>query len=840
MKPFFWNARRKARQARPRRACVTYEALEQRLCLSAVVVTGTAGRSGLVRIVDGTSGVELARMQPLGTNVAGGVRVAVGDVNADGVADFAFGAGSGRGRVVVYDGATMAPLATGLRTLLPFGNEYRGGVHLALGDVDRDGRAELVVGTDGVGQWSAMRRVRVYDVATGITKSIFRTTGTALGRDAARPHGGVRVAVRDMNNDARGDVITVTGRGTLQYVGVRSLGGEAIGSLGGVVLNVGRTAGPAFAAATNRDLDLTPEVVVSLPQRLELYNLDGAGGLVEIDRIATGIAGGSRPVGTVDSDGSNVAEGVIGGFSAGSIGLRALSGTGSVELLGATAASPLTNHFVAGTDRAAFNGLVPFQTTSGSQLARLGIYDPVTKTFSQPAVPSGGPSPYAGKNVYFISHGWAPDWRAAVNAYAQANPGDFLKWWQTTDPTLPDAPSSTPASAWMFNPTYGPSDDFVVSPQGMAATLAAKDPNAIVIAFSWIDESATSSVFSAYPSEARTYRNGLRLADAITELLGLESGVTLGEDGAPQVHLMGHSHGSKVATVAAAALRRSGQIVEQLSVLDSPESYLTVKIDANNLLWYYLPDVQPGRTAGTTFVDNTISYFGETYANFPGLSSIVDVSLAPTVLYGEFAVSDNHSYAAAWYAGATSSDSAYGLGWSPLLHPDVPPTLLPGYEQPWTEPTPETQFVLSGKPTPAPRTPVFTASSLTDVTTTGNASMNAGVISLATSPTSKGASLTGQLDFESTSYGLVFTFEFTNATAGDQLSVTIGGLVDTYQYFVVDGASAGSGVHSATVSVYSSWGGKYPVTFALSSASGSTNPSLTIKDIEQITFASPS
>jgi hypothetical protein len=30
------------------------------------------------------------------------------------------------------------------------------------------------------------------------------------------------------------------------------------------------------------------------------------------------------------------------------------------------------------------------------------------------------------------------------------------------------------------------------------------------------------------------------------------------------------------------------------------------------------------------------------------------------------------------------------------------------------------------------------------------------------------------------------------------------------------------------------------VTFALSSASGSTNPSLTIKDIEQITFASPS
>jgi pimeloyl-ACP methyl ester carboxylesterase len=413
-----------------------------------------------------------------------------------------------------------------------------------------------------------------------------------------------------------------------------------------------------------------------------------------------------------------------------------------------------------------------------------------------------------------------------------------LKWWQTTDSTLPDNPGEGPASAWMFHPTYGPTTDFVVSPEGFAATLAAKDPSAVVIAFSWIDESATDSKFSAYPSEARTYRNGLRLAQAITELLGLDGGVTLGANDAPRVHILGHSHGTKVATVAAAELRRAGQIVEQLSVLDSPESYLTAKIDANNLLWYYLPDVQPGRATGTTFVDNTISFFGETYANFPGLGNVVDVSLAPTVLYGELAISENHSYAAAWYAGATEADSGYGLGWSPLLHPDVPPTLLAGYRQPWTEPTAETQFVLTGNPTPDAKTPVFTPGTLTDVTTAGIASFTGGMISLATSPTSKAANVTGQLDFESSSYGLVFTFEFSNATAGDQLSVTIGGLIDTYQYFVVDGASAGSDTHSATVSVYSSWGGKYPVAFSLSSTSGSTNPSLTIRDIEQITISS--
>jgi hypothetical protein len=817
---------------------VGFEALESRLCLSSVVVTGTAGLSGLVRIVDGSTGAELARMQPLGSSVAGGVRVAVGDVNADGVADFAFGAGSGRGRVVIYDGTTMARMQGVQSSFLPFGANYRGGVHLAMGDVDRDGRAELVVGADGTGRFSPMRQVRVYDVATGAVKSIFRSTDAALGRDGARrPHGGVRVAVRDMNNDGRGDVITATGRGSVQQVGVRSLGGESTGLIGGIVLNVGAGTGGVFVAATNRDPEGPPEVIVSLPRRLQLYRLDGVGGLAASGRLQTGITDASRPIGTVDINRNNSAEVVIGGLS-GRLGSFSLTGNVGMAIVGATADNPFTNHFVAGTDRDAFNGMVPVAATDGSPVARLGLYNASTKAFEPVVVPVGETSPFVGKNVYVVAHGWAPDWKPAVDAYAAAHPGNFLKWWQTTDPTIPKAPSGGPASPWMFNPTYGPSNDFIVSPQGVAATIAAADPHAVVLAFSWIDDSATDSEDSAYPSEARTYRNGLRLAEALTDVLGLGQGVTLGTAGAPKVHLMGHSHGSKVATVAALALHQAGHVVEQLSVLDSPESYSTVKIDANNLLWYYLQQIEPGRTAGTTFVDNHISFLGSTYSNFPGLGNVVDVSLAPTVLYGSTDVGDNHSYAAAWYAGATAADSGYALGWSPLLHPTEPPMLSTNYEQSWTEATADTQFVLAGTSAPAPQTPVFTPSSLTDVTTTGHASQTDGVITLSTSPTSQAANLTGKLDFESVSYGLVFTFEFTNATAGDQLSVTIGGVIDNYQYFVIDGASAGSGTHTATVSVYSSWGGKYAVAFALSSTSGTTNPSVTIRDIKQITFAS--
>jgi hypothetical protein len=55
-----------------------------------------------------------------------------------------------------------------------------------------------------------------------------------------------------------------------------------------------------------------------------------------------------------------------------------------------------------------------------------------------------------------------------------------------------------------------------VSPAGLAWQLLQSDPSAVVLAYSWIDDSATTLPAT---SEARTALNGARLARALTEAL---------------------------------------------------------------------------------------------------------------------------------------------------------------------------------------------------------------------------------------------------------------------------------------------------------------------------------
>lgn len=195
--------------------------------------------------------------------------------------------------------------------------------------------------------------------------------------------------------------------------------------------------------------------------------------------------------------------------------------------------------------------------------------------------------------MYFVAHGWAPGF--ARDVAINSTPGNPLKVWQTVqlpgglDPQGPDSP-------WLFSGVDQ------VSAEGFAEAIVNVDPAAIVILYSWIDESGTAGagtiglddptpLLLGGQSEAYTQLNGLRLAEAIEQALApsffLNKGLT---------HLLGHSHGSKVATVATLALQQAGVAVSHLTTLESPETGPTLLgglrhipglIGAQNFLWYY-------------------------------------------------------------------------------------------------------------------------------------------------------------------------------------------------------------------------------------------------------------
>lgn len=314
-------------------------------------------------------------------------------------------------------------------------------------------------------------------------------------------------------------------------------------------------------------------------------------------------------------------------------------------------------------------------------------------------------------NVYVVTHGWAPGWNEAVlrakskilwwSTAAGVNPSDF----GACDPKRQTCewPSDF---AWTGSSTTYEGRPFVISQKGLLPSIVANDPNALVLAYSWLDDSATegstlADLECAYHSERYTNLNGLRLASGLRTILGDRFWDLSRRN---SLHLIGHSHGSKVVTTAAWALQKNGLQVDQLTILDSPENFETRESGAANFNWLYLADMsistQPRKgKPQAIFVDNYVSEFSFPYTDFAVLGGVVDVSLDPQKLY-TLDPGDDHTYAATWYAGAAAEGRSLqppvlvGLDWSPVLEPKHTAELDHVYTQTWPQVTPAGQIHL--------------------------------------------------------------------------------------------------------------------------------------------------
>ena len=265
-------------------------------------------------------------------------------------------------------------------------------------------------------------------------------------------------------------------------------------------------------------------------------------------------------------------------------------------------------------------------------LGRLGRWNGATFVAVTPASVSSG-------HLYVLVHGWAAGFKTAVDRYP--GPGPLLAWY----------PEAVTANGEQFLSMW-------LAP--MAAALSRLDPGAAVVAFSWLDQSATDdNPLAARTSESHTVRNGERLGEALDQLIAPGFAANGG-----LVHVLGHSHGAKVATIGSLALRPPPA---QLTLLDSVDTVVPLLVGANNHLVHYLQRLPVGRRPGATFVDNYFSEMGRAYGNEPGLGEVADVSLPPDQ-YPRIHFADRHMYPPHWYIAAAEQPSA-GVGpmWSPLL-----------------------------------------------------------------------------------------------------------------------------------------------------------------------------
>jgi len=181
-------------------------------------VTGAgAGGQSQFKLMD-ASGNTMRQALAFGT-FNGPVSVAYGYLNNDGIKDIVVAAGPGGGpHVKVFDGLSGNEIAS----FFAYDANFRGGVNVAVGDLNGDGRLELITGAGAGGGPHVKAFALNFSAGRATTQEV-----ASFFAYAPSFSGGVSVAAGDVNGDGAFDIITGAGPGGGPHVKAFGFGAPA-------------------------------------------------------------------------------------------------------------------------------------------------------------------------------------------------------------------------------------------------------------------------------------------------------------------------------------------------------------------------------------------------------------------------------------------------------------------------------------------------------------------------------------------------------------------------------------------------------------------------------------